>query len=128
MERVAQYHTKLGMDAGKSQPILQALDQTGSASQQLSCSLTHQRSCQQLVVLAILVSKPESLVFELVDPEPKTTTLELEITRVAEHYNYKDSDTQDVVKAHMCWHLKPNDILLDCQSEHYEQYILAIDY
>ena len=43
-------------------------------------------------------------------------------------YNYKDSDIQDVIKAHMCWYPKPNDILLDSRFEHCELCIRAIDY
>ena len=59
--------------------------------------------------MADLGSKLESLILEVVDPEPQTVVLELEIdvprvevAEVVAHYNYKDSGTQEVVKAHMC--------------------------
>ena len=38
---------------------------------------------------AALELEPKNLILELVDPEP-------EAARVVEHYNYKNSDTQDV--------------------------------
>jgi hypothetical protein len=40
--------------------------------------------------------KPECPVFELVDPEPKTVVLGLEMVGVVAHYNCKDSNTQGV--------------------------------
>ena len=94
MVGVAQYHTRQGMGAGKSQLVPQVLDQTGFASWQLSDEQTHQHPCQQLPVSAAL--EPELEILELVDSEPETSTLGPEAIEVAEHYNCKDSDTQDV--------------------------------
>ena len=96
MEGVAQYHTKLGTYDGKSQLDLWVLDQTGFASWQLSDEQTHQHPCQQLPVSAALEPELEILVLELVDSEPETSALGPEATEVAEHYNRKDSDNQDV--------------------------------
>jgi len=43
--------------------------------------------------LAAFESEPESLVLELVDPEPETIALGPKIAEVVAHYNCKDSDT-----------------------------------
>jgi len=52
---------------------------------------------------------PKSLVLVAVDPKPEAVVLEPETAvpgpktgEVVAHYNYKDSGTQEVVKAHMC--------------------------
>ena len=50
-------------------------------------------------MLVAIDPKPEAVALEpeIVVPEPKAI-------EVVVHYNYKDSSTQDVAKAHMCWH------------------------
>ena len=98
MEGTAQYHTKWGMGTGRSQPTLWAIDQTGSASQQLSCWRIRQHPCQWLPVFAILGPGLEILTLELVDPEPETVVLELVLVvlglEATKHCSYKGSDTQ----------------------------------
>ena len=66
---------------------------------------------QQLVASAVLGFELQSLVLEVVDlaPEaialqPRIVVLGPEASEVVVHYNYKDSSTQDVAKAHMCRH------------------------
>ena len=51
---------------------------------------------------------------ELIDPKPKTVVLEPKaIVPAPEPASYKDSDTQVVASARMCWHQKLGDALLD---------------
>ena len=46
--------------------------------------------------MAALESEHESLILELMDPEPETVVLGPKIAGVTVHYNCKDSNTQDV--------------------------------
>ena len=78
--------------------------------------------------MAVLELEPEGLVSEVADLEPEVVGLEfVELDEVAEHYNYKDSDTLDAVKVHTCLHQKLDDIHQGSRSEHCELHILAID-
>ena len=47
--------------------------------------------------MAALESEHESLILELMDPEPETVVLGPKTTGVVAHYNCKDSNTQGVV-------------------------------